>query len=111
MDKLQTGADAEALQTLPLEFSDICKQLRKGELPSLATVMQLVTEACQEAGVEAGFAAPADRQQFLEQADSLSGELATALRVTHLHQPTLFYCLQINRALLGGLSDCRPESA
>lgn len=82
IEKLHSGAEGEALLTLPLDFSNICQRLRKGTLPSLGEVTHLVAEACQEAGVEAGFAAAESKALFLQQADALSTELAIALRVS-----------------------------
>ena len=81
MEKLQQGSYGEALSTLPLEFSEICRRLRKGSLPSLGECIDLVADACGEAGVEAGYAAPNARQKCLEQADAIAGELAAALKV------------------------------
>lgn len=81
VEQLQQGQNAEALSSLPLDFSSISQRLRKAAMPNLTEVADQVSEACGEAGVEAGYAAPAARQELAQQASALSAELDAALRV------------------------------
>ena len=52
-------------------------------MPSLSQLAEIVVELCHEAGVEYGFAQPHMKEAILEQADVLSSELASSLRVKH----------------------------
>lgn len=79
---LQRGVFGEALLVLPLDFSDVCQKLRKGLIPSLSHLAEMVVELCHEAGVEYGFAQPHMKEAILEQADVLSSELASSLKVS-----------------------------
>ena len=81
VEALQQGAVGEALLVLPLDFSEVCQKLRKGQLHSLANAVEGVVEACHEAGVEHGFGNAHMKDSILEQADVLSTELAEALKV------------------------------
>ena len=82
MQKLQHTELRDALHTLPLEFSEITRSLRRGELPALGTITQLVADACQEAGVEAGFGAPGQRAQLVEQSEQLAVALEATIKVS-----------------------------
>jgi hypothetical protein len=83
--KLQMGELGGALLSLPLDFSHVCQGLKKGGLGSLANIVGVVAQACQEAGVEAGFGQSQLKEMIMEQADALSGHLALALKV---HSPS-----------------------
>lgn len=80
-EKVQGGPVGDALLVLPLDFSEVCRKLKKAGMPSLGALAAAVVEACHEAGVEYGFGQPHIKHSILEQADVLSAELAEALKV------------------------------
>ena len=89
---LQRGIFGEALLVLPLDLSEVCLKLRKGSIPSLSQLADMVVELCHEAGVEYGFAQPHMKEAILEQADVLSTELASSLKVSpELKQGSLIF--------------------
>ena len=94
IEKVQRSVVGDALLVLPLDFSEVCRKLKKGVMTSLSVLAESVVEACHEAGVEYGFAQPHIKRSILEQADVLSAELAEALKVLLSFPLTAFKQMQ-----------------